>query len=116
MKSRILACGALAAALLATGVPLGIGSASAAPTVRIMMAGDSITQGRNGDYTWRYRFDAELQRQGVTDVDLVGPKKDPTSYGSAYAHYLAGGWDTDHDATSGTFLAYQVSRLGDEVA
>jgi lysophospholipase L1-like esterase len=81
-----------------------------------MMAGDSITQGRNGDYTWRYRFDMELKRQGVTNVDLVGPKKAPTSYGSKFSHYLASGWDTDHDATSGTMLSQQVANIGGEVA
>lgn len=77
-----------------------------------MLAGDSITQGRDGDYTWRYRFDRELQRQHVTDVSLVGPKKYPRSYGSKYPHYLVGsGWETDHDATSGTTLHYQLGLI-----
>jgi lysophospholipase L1-like esterase len=116
MKAKLLAAGALAAALLIAGVPLGAGSATAQTTTRIMMTGDSITQGRNGDYTWRYRFDMELKRQGVTNVDLVGPKKAPTSYGSKFSHYLAGGWDTDHDATSGTMLSEEVDHIGAEVA
>lgn len=117
MKCRLPAVGVLAAALLLVGSPLLGAQASAAgatPRTRIMIAGDSISQGLAGDFTWRYRFAAELTRQHVTDVDLVGPK---TGTSGAYSHYLVGsGWDQAHDATSGTTLAVEVDRIANEVA
>ena len=117
MNAKLLAAGALAAALLIAGVPLGTSSATAGTAKKIMLAGDSITQGRNGDYTWRYRFAMELKRQGVSNVDLVGPNRYPHSFGSSGVHhYLASGWDADHDAVSGTTLSAQVGSIGGQVA
>lgn len=118
MKAKLIAAGALAAALLIAGVPLGSGSASAAITptkTRVMLAGDSITEGLDGDYTWRYRLAMELKRQGTSDlVDLVGPKTNPKG---GYGHYLGGrAWDLNHDATGGTTLSYQLNNIGSEVA
>jgi lysophospholipase L1-like esterase len=37
-----------------------------------MVVGDSISQGREGDYTWRYRFWRHLAEQGVA-ASFVGP-------------------------------------------
>lgn len=118
MKAKLFAVGALAAALLLAGVPLGTSSATAAagqPKVQIMLAGDSITQGIDGDYTWRYRLAMEFRRQAITDkVDLVGPTTNPRG---SYGHYLGGRtWDYDHDATGGTTLHYQLGLIGDQVA
>lgn len=45
------------------------------PVERIMVVGDSITQGSSGDYTWRYRLWRHLTDRGVR-VDLVGPRDD----------------------------------------
>jgi lysophospholipase L1-like esterase len=85
----------------------------AGPTpVRIMLAGDSITQGFDGDFTWRYRLFEEFQRQAVP-VDLVGPRHLP--YGGR-AVYLATGWDSDHDAIGGSTLAGNVGWIGGDVA
>ncbi|PPJ57770.1 hypothetical protein CBER1_00235 [Cercospora berteroae] len=39
---------------------------------RIMIAGDSITHGQEGDYTWRYRLWEWLVKQNVA-FDFVGP-------------------------------------------
>ena len=39
---------------------------------RIMIAGDSITHGQEGDYTWRYRLWEWLTKQNVA-FDFVGP-------------------------------------------
>ena len=89
----------------ALGVPQG--GAHADPVVRIMLAGDSITQGFDGDYTWRYRLYQELTRLQVP-FDFVGPRDEP--YGGSNI-YLATGWDTDHDAKGGTTLGAQLGNI-----
>lgn len=43
-------------------------------TLRFMIVGDSISQGWEGDYTWRYRLWERMQSQKM-DVDFVGPYK-----------------------------------------
>jgi lysophospholipase L1-like esterase len=75
--------------------------------VRIMLAGDSITQGFDGDFTWRYWLAQELGRLQVP-FDFVGPHRNP--YGGNNA-YLATGWDSDHDAKGGTTLAAQLQYV-----
>jgi lysophospholipase L1-like esterase len=75
--------------------------------IRIMLAGDSITQGFDGDYTWRYRLYQALTRMQVP-FDFVGPRSEP--YGGSNA-YLVSGWDTDHDAKGGTTLGAQLANI-----
>ena len=66
----------LALALLA-GLLVASTPSSAAPDepVRILVVGDSITQGSAGDWTWRYRLWQHLTEHGVS-VDFVGPRDD----------------------------------------
>ena len=45
---------------------------------RIMLAGDSMTQGANGDRTWRYHLWNHLSPQ-VEGLDFVGPYTDPAT-------------------------------------
>lgn len=45
---------------------------------RIMLAGDSMTQGANGDRTWRYHLWNHLSPH-VEGVEFVGPYSDPAS-------------------------------------
>jgi lysophospholipase L1-like esterase len=52
------------------GVALARQAAPAA--TRVMVVGDSISQGLEGDYTWRYRLADHFARYG-TAVDFVGP-------------------------------------------
>ncbi|KAH8803580.1 hypothetical protein F5884DRAFT_888954 [Xylogone sp. PMI_703] len=40
--------------------------------IKVMIVGDSISHGRQGDYTWRYRIWQWFTGNGIT-VDLVGP-------------------------------------------
>lgn len=107
----LLALGmALATVLVGVvGVPSPVAHADGgAPAVtRIMLAGDSITQGFDGDFTWRYRLYQELTRLQVP-FDFVGPHNAP--YGGSNT-YLASGWDTDHDAKGGTTLAAQLQNI-----
>lgn len=63
---------ALAAALAATVLPVSPASAeSASEPTRVLIVGDSVTQGTKGDYTWRYFFSKGLSASGA-NVDLVG--------------------------------------------
>lgn len=82
-------------------------AARAGGVTRIMLAGDSITQGFDGDFTWRYRLYEELTGQQVP-FDFVGPRDEP--YGGRDT-YLATGWDTDHDAKGGTTLNAQLGHI-----
>ncbi|KAF4943841.1 hypothetical protein FGADI_13121 [Fusarium gaditjirri] len=43
-------------------------------TLRVMIVGDSMSQGREGDYTWRYRIWQFFKQNGIT-VEMVGPYK-----------------------------------------
>lgn len=105
-----VAAGALTGTAPASGDdPDGTG---APVPVRIMLAGDSITHGFDGDFTWRYRLFEEFQRQAVP-VDFVGPRRYP--YGG-HDLYLATGWDSDHDALGGSTLAGNVGSVGADVA
>jgi lysophospholipase L1-like esterase/nitrogen fixation-related uncharacterized protein len=45
---------------------------------RVMLAGDSMTQGANGDWTWRYHLWNHLTPH-VDGLDFVGPYSDPAS-------------------------------------
>lgn len=88
---------------------------SAAPApgsdpVRILLAGDSITNGSSGDYTWRYFFHQHLLASGVS-ADLVGPWSDLTdnvTYQWGEHSYAACGFDQDHMARGGARLAEQI--------
>ena len=40
--------------------------------IKVMIVGDSISQGHEGDWTWRYRLWQWFQSEGVA-VDFVGP-------------------------------------------
>jgi lysophospholipase L1-like esterase len=40
--------------------------------LRVMVVGDSMSQGREGDWTWRYRLWQWFQSEGIA-VDFVGP-------------------------------------------
>ena len=108
---------ALGAVLLALATAVGGVVAMPGPAARadgatrIMLAGDSITQGFDGDFTWRYRLYQELTRQRVP-FDFVGPRSEP--YGGRNT-YLAQGWDTDHDAKGGTTLNAQLGRVTDDM-
>jgi hypothetical protein len=116
MTRRFFSVASLALVLVANGVVSTAASADDPPVdpppdppvvqpVRIMLSGDSITQGFDGDYTWRYRLWQEFQRQKVA-VDFVGPNRYP--YGG-YNHYLVSGWDSDHDGVGGRRLHDQVT-------
>jgi lysophospholipase L1-like esterase len=89
---------------------------AASGPLRIMLEGDSITQGHDGDYTWRYRFYRELVRQHVR-FDFVGPRTslwvEPGFKSSQYAdpHF-----DQHHFARAGSTLLVHSYQVHDQVA
>jgi len=65
---------ALVAALLVAPLAVPIAPASAAdPPLRIMLVGDSMTEGSSGDWTWRYRLARYLDASGAS-YEFVGPR------------------------------------------
>lgn len=72
--------------------------------VRVMVVGDSLSQGSSGDYTWRYHLWSHL-RDDEVEVDFVGPFDG--MYGLAEEEfgnqdYADPDFDTDHAARWGT--------------
>lgn len=71
--------------------------------LRIMLVGDSATQGSAGDRTWRYHLWSHLREQGV-DFDFVGPRDDVYSLDDEEfgdQGYAIPDFDTDHAALWG---------------
>ncbi|MCW2813074.1 MAG: GDSL-like Lipase/Acylhydrolase [Nocardioides sp.] len=113
--------------LLALAVPTGPvgapasaddgGQPAAATPLRVLVVGDSVTQGAAGDWTWRYRLWRHLSR-GERPVDLVGPRDDLFDH-LAGAHgspdYLDGAFDRDHAARWGMSFEYADQDVGDLV-
>ncbi len=84
--------------------------------LRIMLEGDSITQGVDGDYTWRYRFYRELVRQHVR-FDFVGPRTSLwVEPGFRSSSYVDPHFDRDHFARAGSTLLVHSYQVHDQVA
>ena len=101
--------GALAGALVAAAlaVPVASGPAAAAdPPVRILLLGDSMTQGSAGDWTWRYRLWNHLTEHDVL-VDFVGYRtdlRDEIGHTFGNQDYVDPAFDRDHAARWGMKL------------
>lgn len=109
-------------ALFALAVSLGSGAASAqAATERLMIVGDSISQGSAGDFTWRARLWQSLQASPAAGtVDFIGSRRGLFNYaaglqdgGTAYADP---NFDQDHEALWGQKLATVASSIGSTLA
>ena len=92
------------------GLPASSSPSPSSPdaSLRILITGDSMTQGSAGDWTWRYRLWKDLQASG-TDVDFVGPSTDmcdvtTSTFGSH--DYPDPDFDQDHAARWGLSLAF----------
>lgn len=97
----------LAVVLLAllAGLLLGRGAEQADGGTRVLVVGDSVTQGWNGSCTWRFYFAERLRLRGVP-VDMVGPR---TGVYDALDWDHQGGYadedfDQDHAAWAGAQL------------
>lgn len=80
--------------------------------MRVLLIGDSLTHGKAGDWTWRYRLWQHLQVHEPREVDFVGPADDLRD-GSQ--DYRDAEFDHDHASLWGATLsppAYDPGRLG----
>jgi lysophospholipase L1-like esterase len=117
----MLATTLLATTLLATTL-LAPASAGAVPVaadrpLRVLLVGDSVTQGSAGDWTWRYRLWQQLTADG-TAVDFVGPYDDLfDNVGGDHGDrsYLDPDFDRDHAARWGLSFAFPADDIGDLV-
>ncbi|SFC02405.1 Lysophospholipase L1 [Nocardioides terrae] len=108
----------LAALLLLPLTLAAAPGARASDPLRILVYGDSITQGSTGDYTWRYFLDRHLRDAGVP-FDLVGPRRGLHHLPEGAdddLDYAEPGFDTDHAAVWGQKLTAPVADLGDLAA
>ncbi len=109
---------AAAALALAVVLPLAPRAAAAEPAIRVLVVGDSITQGSAGDWTWRYRLWQHLREERV-DVDFVGPREDlfdNVAKVQGSTAYADAAFDRDHAAVWGAAFAwsgYTAGSLGD---
>lgn len=84
--------------------------------VRVMFVGDSITQGRQSDATYRWFVHRELERQEVA-AQFVGPSTGLSKTGGAPSRYAFRDDDfsTRHAARSGSDFRYHLLRLEDRI-
>lgn len=118
---RFLILLAIGAAPLAGAlVTISAAPAQAAPIYRVMLAGDSITQGSSGDYTWRYRLWNKLSSTAPGKVAFVGPKTDlydnvNSQQGSS--HYADASFSArSHAAIWGSTFEVQVGTVAGNVS
>lgn len=116
---RMTVAAVLGALLLTAGIhspAAGGAHVVSSGSVPILLAGDSLTQGSDGDFTWRYRLWHFL---AGTSVDFVGPRddlfdQDAQAQGSHL--YADPAFDTDHGAVWGTAFQMAPYRAEDLIA
>ena len=86
--------------------------AEGATATRILLLGDSVTQGSAGDWTWRYRLWRHL-RAVEEPADFVGPDRSLAGPSGAYADRR---FDRDHAAVWGAWASAGMERVGALVA
>lgn len=101
-RLTVVALVAITALLAGTASACAATDAVADEPPRVLIVGDSITQGAVGYHTWRYFFAA-----AHPGVDFVGNKRGTFSiYGGNWDYtganaYAVSGWDSDHAAVWG---------------
>lgn len=91
--------------------------ADQAPT-RILLLGDSVTQGSSGDWTWRYRLWQHLTASGAS-FDFVGPRDDLWDLrtgGPGASSYADPAFDRDHAARWGMWAGFLDEPVADLMA
>jgi len=109
-----------------TNVVLCVLALALLPGCRIMLVGDSITNGSDGAYTWRYRLDQRWN--SVIDrcsepgaviescFEFVGPWDHIITFDGSSAQYPTNNWDRDHLSFGGNTLNYTKDVIQAEVA
>lgn len=105
MKVRAIVVVLSTALVTTVGLAPTAATGASSGSMKVLIVGDSVTQGWRGDITWRYWFS-----RSRPDLDLVGNKRGTTDWGDwdyrgadAYAN---SDFDQDHAAVYG-------GRLGD---
>jgi len=85
------------------------------PAVKVMVVGDSISQGSAGDFTWRYQFYRHETATAGVRLDLVGPRDDlfdnvANTFNDNHT-YVDPAFDQDHDAIWGRTLADAATAI-----
>jgi lysophospholipase L1-like esterase len=110
----------IAVSLVLLGAPVAAhgaaeGSTTGTTQARVLIIGDSVTQGRVGDYTWRYRLWKALRANRVA-VDFVGPHTGLYDAAGADPYdnpgYADPGFDQDHAARWGALMPYFTDIAG----
>lgn len=91
----------------------------AAVTYRVLITGDSITQGSSGDYTWRYRLWNKLATTAPGAVSFVGTRTDlydnvNNQQGSQY--YAASFSAKSHSALWGSSYQAELANITSQVS
>ena len=116
MKPLFRATVALAALVAASliGAVLVAAPAHAVVPTRVLVVGDSISQGSAGDYTWRYRLWKRLQVSAPGGVDFVGDRTylfDNIAETQGSQAYADGNFDKQHHALWGRPLAFEKDTI-----
>lgn len=93
-------------------------AAVAEEPVRVLLVGDSVTQGSAGDWTWRYRLWKHLELTAGGPVDLVGPRDDlwdDLADQLGNHDYIDPAFDQDHASRWGMTFAFADNRIEDLV-
>lgn len=89
------------ASIFASALTVAPSAAAQSDPTRVLLLGDSVTHGFEGEHTWRFFADRSLDEAGAS-VDFVGPHtgtwSDEDQFGGAYADP---DFDTDHAARFG---------------
>jgi lysophospholipase L1-like esterase len=100
MSARLMVATLVATLMTALGLLPTTASAQDGPPLRVLIAGDSVTQGWRGDTTWRYWFSTARP-----DLDLVGNKRGTTDWDNwdyrGEDAYARPDFDQDHAAVYG---------------
>jgi len=85
------------------------------PPVKVMVVGDSISQGSAGDFTWRYRFYKHETAAAKVNVQMVGPRDDlydnvADAFNDNHT-YADANFDQRHDAFWGRSLAHGAENI-----
>lgn len=119
---RVIAVGLSLVAGLSSLYVLEVASAppaAAAGSHRVLITGDSITQGSNGDYTWRYRLFKKLQSTAPGSFEFVGPDTrlfDHVTNTYTSTNYLDPNFaGKAHAARWGTTFIDQLPHIGEQV-
>ncbi|MET0151725.1 MAG: SGNH/GDSL hydrolase family protein [Candidatus Binatia bacterium] len=103
--ARTLVPSAVLALALAMRLPVDAAEVGPPRPIRIMPLGDSITEGRSGDATWRYWLQKSLEAEGCV-VDYVGSRRGVLHGAPRFSDF-----DPDHEGHWGWTTAEVLAEI-----